>query len=394
MPRLPIESSTPTSVTLHGRELLAFAGCNYLGLGTHPTVIDALARAARTLGLSTTASRETTGNSLSHEALEAELARFMGLPGAILSAEGYTANFIAMQALSRDHRVAIIDAHAHRSLRHAAVASSMQVFDFEHLSAQSARWLIRQFGDQGVAVITDSVFAADGAVAPIRELLTVLPPHRATLVVDDCHGLCVLGPKGKGALASTAITDPRVVVTTTLAKGLGCYGGAVLGSRAFIDACQQHAWVYRSSTPLPPALAEACRAALRVLEGSDELVARLRRNVDLTRKALYPLGINLPPEGVPIFTFAISPEDRMQDVHDALMDEGVFAPLIEYPGGPAPRYFRVVVNAQHTPEQIARLGTLLARAMQATLPTTHADPARPPRPAPLIEAKPAPVMKA
>ncbi|HYF14300.1 MAG TPA: pyridoxal phosphate-dependent aminotransferase family protein [Phycisphaerales bacterium] len=366
MARLPIESLSPTSITLHGRELLAFAGCNYLGLGSHPRVVGALCSAAERLGISTTASRETTGNTLSHEALEAELAQFTGLEGAILSAEGYTANFTALQALSRDHRVALIDAHAHRSLRHAAIAAGLHVCEYEHLSVESAAWLVSRHMDQGVVVMTDSVFAADGAIAPLRGLLGLLPRKRATLLVDDCHGLCVLGPGGRGSIRASDLDDPRIVVTTTLAKGLGCYGGAVLGTRAFIDRCQEQAWVYRSSTPPPPAICEAVRAALRVLRDDETLVASLRRNIELMRQGLFLLGLQLPPEGVPIFTFAVSPEERMERVHELLMDEGVFAPLISYPGGPAERYFRVVVNACHTPEQIDRLCTLLARALDET----------------------------
>lgn len=366
MARLHIESQTPTSIRLRGRDLVAFAGCNYLGLGAHPRVIAALTDAARRLGLSTTASRETTGNSVSHESLEAELAAFMGQEAAILSAEGYTANFMALQTLALTHRIALIDSHAHRSLRHAAIGAGMQVFDYEHLSAESAGWLAKQYADQGVVILTDSVFAADGAIAPLPELLAALPKHRATLVVDDCHGFCVLGKGGRGTVNHFGLDDPRIVVTTTLAKGLGCYGGAVLGRRQFIQRVQDTAWVYRSSTPLPPAMAEACREAVRILQADTMLVDNLRSNINAMRQALFLLGLPLPPADVPIFTFALSPAPRQELIHMRLIDKGLFAPLIEYPGGPADRYFRVVVNAQHTAAQIDTLARELARALDST----------------------------
>lgn len=366
MARLPIERCSPTMVRLNGRELVAFAGCNYLGLGNHPRVVDAMKEGLDRWGISTTASRETTGNTLAHESLEAELAEFTGQDAAILAAEGYTANFMAMQALARDHRVCAIDAQAHRSIRHAAVAAGMQVFEYEHISPESARWLCQQYADQGVVIATDSVFAADGAVAPLPELLRALPPRRSVLLVDDCHGFCVLGPGGRGAVSHFGLSDPRIVVTTTLAKGLGCYGGAVMGRKSFIATVQERAWVYRSSTPVPPAMAEACRAAVRLLKEDSTLVDGLRNNILLMRQSLFFQGLPLPPEGVPIFTFAVSPVERMEAVHRMLLDAGLFAPLIEYPGGPADRYFRVVVNAQHTPQQIDRLGRDLARALEAT----------------------------
>ncbi|MFO0831021.1 MAG: pyridoxal phosphate-dependent aminotransferase family protein [Phycisphaerales bacterium] len=366
MARLPIERCSPTSLRLQGRDLVAFAGCNYLGLGNHPRVVEAMKDGLDRWGISTTASRETTGNTLAHEALEAELAEFVGQDGAILSAEGYTANFMAMQTLARDIRVCAIDAHAHRSIRHAAVAAGMQVFEYEHTSPESARWLCQQFADQGVVIATDSVFAADGAVAPLPELLRALPARRSMLLVDDCHGFGVLGQGGRGAVSHFGLSDPRIVITTTLAKGLGCYGGAVIGRRSFISTVQERAWVYRSSTPVPPAMAEACRAAVRILKEDTSLVDTLRNNITLMRQSLFFQGLPLPPEGIPIFTFAVSPNDRMENVHRMLLDAGLFAPLIEYPGGPADRYFRVVVNAQHTAQQIDRLGRDLARALEAT----------------------------
>src|SRR3954466_2557156 len=150
MARLNVESTTATTITVEGRELLAFGGCNYLGLAHHPAVLGAVREGLMKHGISTTASRETTGNTIVHDKLEQELAGYLRQEAAILLAEGYTANIAAAQALSRRHGVALIDARAHRSLRSAANATGMQVFEYEHLNAESASWLVRQYGDQGV----------------------------------------------------------------------------------------------------------------------------------------------------------------------------------------------------------------------------------------------------
>lgn len=364
MPRIPIESwPTPTAAIVGGRELLAFGGCNYLGLAHHPEVHRGVADGLARYGVSTTASRETTGNTTLHEQLESDLARFLGQDAAILSAEGYTANFMACQALAPTHGVALIDQRAHRSIRNAAVAAGMQVFDFEHLSADSAAWLARRYADLGVAILTDSVFAADGGLAPLPALLAALPPGRATLVVDDCHGFCVLGPHGRGGVAHFGLRDPRIVVTTTLAKGLGCYGGCVAGPAPFIATVRERAWVYRSSTPVPPPIAQGCRSALRLLGSSPALVESLRANIGHMRRAFARAGLPLPPEGVPIFTFALDRDEHMERVEQGVLGAGILAPLIDYPGGPCPRYFRVVVNASHTPAQIDRLGAALEAAL-------------------------------
>ncbi|MCE7974194.1 MAG: pyridoxal phosphate-dependent aminotransferase family protein [Leptolyngbya sp. PLA1] len=370
MARLNVQASTATTIRIDGREVLAFGGCNYLGLAHHPAVTGAMADAAGVLGLSTTASRETTGNTVVHDALEEELAGFIGEEGAILLADGYTANIAVCQALARDHGVALIDARAHKSLRSAASAAGIQVFEYEHLNAESAAWLAGQFADQGVLMLTDGVFAADGALAPVPELLSVLPQRRATLVVDDCHGVCVLGDRGQGTVGHFGVRDARVVVTTTLAKGVGCYGGAVLGVRSLVQRVRDTADVYRRSTPIPTPIAAAARAAVRTVQGDAGLLASLRRNIVLMREGLARLGIATHEEPIPIFTFTFETHQRMEEVHRRLLAEGLYAPYIEYPGGPTPRFFRVTVTAAHTREEIERLLSGFARHMAAVAAST------------------------
>jgi 7-keto-8-aminopelargonate synthetase-like enzyme len=394
MARLNVESSTATHMTVDGRELLAFGGCNYLGLAHHPAVLGAVREGLAKFGISTTASRETTGNTTVHEALERELAAFMGQEAAILTAEGYTANIAIAQALCHRHGVALIDARAHRSLRSAATSAGMQVFEYEHLNPDSAAWLVRQYGDQGIALFTDGVFAADGAVAPVAELLAILPKQRSTLIVDDCHGVCVLGDLGRGTVSEAGLSDPRLCITTTLAKGFGCYGGAVLGRRALIDQVRENADVYRRSTPAPTPIAMAVRAALGVIQRETELVMLLRRNTAALRQILTDLDIELsdvsintnsrlqaplsaaggtatlsPPtiataaEKVPIFTFTLESRETMERIHRELLVSGIYAPFIEYPGGPTPMFFRLTVSAKHTLDHLQQLGGELRRAI-------------------------------
>jgi 8-amino-7-oxononanoate synthase len=361
MGRLNVQAAGATSITVDGREVLAFGGCNYLGLAHHPAVCAALVEAAGRFGISTTASRETTGNTQVHDALERDLAEFTGQEAAILTADGYTANIAVAQALARDLGVAIIDARAHRSIRSAATASGFHVVEYEHLIPRSAEWLCRQFADQGVAIFTDGVFAADGALAPLADLLDALPPHRAALIVDDCHGLCVLGARGSGSVEHFRLDDPRVIITTTLAKGLGCYGGAVLGRGALVRAVRDRADVYRRSTPIPTPVAAEARGALRGMGEEPGLLDSLRRNIEAMRDGLASLGLPVHGQPIPIFTFALDPPDRMARIHEHLLAEGVYAPCIEYPGGPTPRFFRLTVTARHTAGDIARLVAALGK---------------------------------
>lgn len=370
MGRIPIEASTATTVTVDGRELLFFGGNNYLGLAHHPEVHAALCASVGELGLTTTSSRETTGNTTVHEALEHELAAFLGVDGAILTAEGYTANLALAQSLATDHRVALIDEKSHRSVLNAVDAAGLEVVKYRHMSAPHAAELARRHAgkgeDQGVLIFTDGVFAADGAIAPAPGLLEALPPGAGTLVIDDCHGFCVLGDGGRGTASMFGVRDPRLVITTTLAKGLGCYGGCIAGSALRVASVREHAGVYRGSTPVPPPMAQAARAALALLERTPSMVARLLENVRRARAGLTSLGIELGVDEHPILTFTVGSVGRMDRLYARLWEAGILASLIEYPGGPTERYFRLSVNAMHTAGQIDRLIEEFGAAMRET----------------------------
>ncbi|MCC6677521.1 MAG: pyridoxal phosphate-dependent aminotransferase family protein [Phycisphaerales bacterium] len=360
MGRISIEAFSPTHATIGGREILTFGGCGYLGLSHHPRVRAALIESLDTLGLSTSASRETTGNTLTHEALELDLASFLNTESAILTPEGYTANLALAQALAWRYRVAIVDERSHRSVGHAVAAAGLDVHTFEHLSAGQAASLAARHADRGVVIYTDGVFAADGSVAPADKLYAALPERNSLLIIDDCHGFCVLGDNGRGTASQFGIAGPRLCITTTLAKGLGCYGGAIAGPGDLIRDIQTHAGVYRGTTPVPPPIAASARAALAVVAQDGSLVQSLRSNIAHMRSILSAAGLRFPEPAVPIFTFMLDSTERMEAIHHALFERGILAPLIEYPGGPASRYFRLSITAAHTAEHIDRLGRELA----------------------------------
>lgn len=365
MGRISIESTTATHARIGDRDILTFGGCGYLGLSHHPRVRSALIESLATLGLSTSASRETTGNTLTHEALERELASFMGFDAAILTPEGYTANLALAQVLSRRYQVALIDSRSHRSVGHAVAAAGMEVHTYDHLNADDAAALARRFADRGLVIFTDGVFAADGSVAPLDRLMAALPDRNALLVVDDCHGFAVMGDNGRGTWSHFGLQrDPRLCVTTTLGKGLGCYGGAIIGPADLIRDIQTHAGVYRGTTPVPPPIAQAAIAALRVIQDDRSLVQSLRANTARMRAALSSIGLRFPDPPVPIFTFMLDTPERMESIHHALFERGILAPLIEYPGGPSNRYFRLSITAAHAAEHIDRLARELGQLLQ------------------------------
>ncbi len=360
----PIDACTATTADLHGRRITTFGGCNYLGLAQHHRLLGAAAGAIARFGLSASASRETTGNTRVHEELEAAATAFCGHPAGLLVPDGYIANLAAMQALARlGVRDAVVDERAHASIRDAAGMAGMRVHPHHHLDAADAARLLSRCTGPGV-IATDSVFAADGAIAPALHLLKALRPGDR-LMLDDCHGFGVLGRNGRGLADHLGLRSESLLVTTTLAKGLGCAGGIVMGPTDFVSIARAGSTAYICTTPCSPVLAAAGVEALRVMEEEPDLHARLRSNIARTRGMLARHFEVDPDHPAPIIAFTTGTPDHMRAMHSDALDAGVLAPLVEYPGGPAPVYFRLSVSAAHTDEQIDLLAATLRAADRA-----------------------------
>ncbi|XVJ58901.1 MAG: pyridoxal phosphate-dependent aminotransferase family protein [Tepidisphaera sp.] len=385
MPRIGFDSWDGAVAEIDGKPRVVFGGCNYLGLAQHPDVHAAIVRGLARWGVTTTASRETTGNTRAHESLERELAAFLRMPAAILTTEGYTANIALGQGLVGEFTVAVVDEKSHSSVVFGMGAPGLRVVTYKHLDAVDAVRIARRERGAGesVVVMSDGVFAAGGSVAPAGEILAGLPED-VPLILDDCHGFTVLGECGRGTASHFGILgDPRLILTTTLGKGLGSYGGAVLGPAGLISRVRERALVYRGTTPCPPPLIEGSREALKVIVREPGHLASLRKNVAHMKRALAEAigwkpvqepstvrGVESEPL-VPIFVFHLPTAGEMERVQKRLDDAGYFVPLIDYPGGPVPLYFRPTVTSSHTAAQIDGF----AAALKASIcgPSSKAD---------------------
>ncbi|OMC43133.1 8-amino-7-oxononanoate synthase [Mycobacterium sp. IS-1264] len=244
---------------------LDLASNDYLGLSQHPDVIEGGVQALRMWGAGATGSRLVTGDTELHQQFEAELAEYVGAATGLLFSSGYTANLGAVVGLSGPGSLLVSDAYSHASLVDACRLSRARVVVTPHRDLGAVDAALGSRGEERAVVITDSVFSADGALAPLRELHDVCRRHRALLIVDEAHGLGVRGG-GRGLLHELGLAGaPDVVMTTTLSKALGSQGGAVLGPvqvRAhLIDAARPFIF----DTGLAPAAVGAARAALQIL---------------------------------------------------------------------------------------------------------------------------------
>jgi 8-amino-7-oxononanoate synthase len=245
---------------------LDLASNDYLGLSQHPGVIEGGVQALRMWGAGATGSRLVTGDTELHQQFESEVAEFVGAASGLLFSSGYTANLGAVVGLSGPGSLLVSDAYSHASLVDACRLSRARVVVTPHRDVGAVDAALGSRGEERAVVITDSVFSADGALAPLRELHDVCRRHRALLIVDEAHGLGVRGG-GRGLLHELGLAGaPDVVMTTTLSKALGSQGGVVLGPaqvRAhLIDAARPFIF----DTGLAPAAVGAARAALQILQ--------------------------------------------------------------------------------------------------------------------------------
>lgn len=245
---------------------LDLASNDYLGLSQHPRVLDGGVSALRTWGAGSTGSRLVTGNTELHEAFEDALAGFVGAESALVFSSGYTANLGAVVALSGAGSLLISDAFTHASLVDACRLSRARVLVTPHNDVGAVERALAERTEERAVVVTDSVFSADGDLAPLRGLHDACRRHGALLIVDEAHGLGVRGDGGRGFVDEVGLAGAAdVVMTTTLSKALGSQGGVVLGPSAvrahLIDAARPFIF----DTGLAPAAVGAAHAALQVL---------------------------------------------------------------------------------------------------------------------------------
>ena len=245
---------------------LDLASNDYLGLSQHPDVIEGGVEALRTWGAGATGSRLVTGDTELHQEFECELAEYVGASAGLLFSSGYMANLGAVVGLSGPGSLLVSDAYSHASLVDACRLSRARVVVTPHRGVDAVDAALGSRDEERAVVITDSVFSADGVLAPIRELHDVCRRHRALLIVDEAHGLGVRGG-GRGLVHELGLAGaPDLVMTTTMSKALGSQGGMVLGPRAVRDHLIDAARPFIFDTGLAPAAVGAARAALRVLQ--------------------------------------------------------------------------------------------------------------------------------
>jgi 8-amino-7-oxononanoate synthase len=362
------DPARPSRVRVGGRELLNFCNNDYLGLRTHPSLIEAAAACMRRDGFGAGAAHLLTGHSREHHELEAELAAFTGRERALLFSSGYMANLGVISALTARRDGVLADRLNHASLLDGARLSGARLRRYAHLDALSARGILERHPDTAL-IVTDGVFSMDGDIAPLRELAALAQQHGAWLMVDDAHGLGVLGALGRGSLEHCALDASAVpILVGTLGKALGSFGAFVAGDAALIDTLIQRARSYVYTTALPPAIAAATRAALRLVQHEPWRRERLRSLVQRFRAGAASHGLPLMASSTPIQPLLIGESARALRLSEALEKCGFWVGAIRPPTVPrGSARLRVTLSAAHSEADVdALLQALAAQFAQRT----------------------------
>jgi 8-amino-7-oxononanoate synthase len=348
---------------IEGRDLLAFCSNDYLGLADHPDVTARFIAAAREWGVGAGASHLVSGHCSEHHALEEELAAYVGRPRALLFSTGYMANLAVISTLlGRSDRV-FQDRLNHASLLDAGLASGARFSRYPHGDAAALRARLSRAPVARTMVVTDGVFSMDGDVAPLRELADACRDHGAWLFVDDAHGLGVLGESGRGTLEAARLDlEAAPILMGTLGKAFGTFGAFVAGASEVIETLLQRARTYVYTTALPPAVAAATRASLRLVQEEPWRRSRVLGHVARFRREARRLGLPLMDSTTPIQPLLLGSEAAALAASDALLAAGIWVPAIRPPTVPSgASRLRVTFSAAHADADVDRLLETLAR---------------------------------
>ena len=343
-----------------GSPALDLASNDYLGLARHPEVRAGAIEAVRRWGAGSTGSRLVTGTTTDHELLESELAEFTGFPAGLVFSSGYAANLGAVTALAGRGSLIVSDAGCHASLVDACRLSRARVAIAPHRNSTAVARLLADRSEERALVLTDSVFSADGDLAPLTELHRVVRDHNALLLVDEAHGLGVRGHGGRGLVQETGLAgEPDVIVTVTLSKALAAQGGAVLGDERVRAHLIDTARTMIFDTGLAPAAVGAARAALRILRRDPGLGPRvLARAADIARIA----GVAAPESAVvPII---LGDPQTAHDAAHTCREQGVEVGCFRPPSVPeGASRLRLTARADLTPADLDTLTEVLVPAL-------------------------------
>lgn len=363
--RRVIESPQGIDLQLNGQHIINFCSNDYLGLANHPEVINAFKTAADSYGVGSGSAHLICGHSSAHHALEEELAAFTGRDRALLFSTGYMANMGVIAALVGRHDSVFQDRLNHASLLDGGLLSGARLKRYAHADTEHLDTLMSNATAKKL-IVTDGVFSMDGDFAPLPALASIAKNHNAWLMVDDAHGLGVLGQQGSGVLEHYGLKQDDVpILMGTLGKSFGTFGAFVAGSETLIESLIQKARTYIYTTAFPAAVAEATRASLKLVIADNWRRDKLNHLTEHFRVGAKQLGLPLVDSSSAIQPLIIGDSQQAVTISNALFEQGFLVSAIRPPTVPqGSARLRVTLSALHEEQHIDRLLDALNKAYQ------------------------------
>jgi len=355
--RMIVDGPQGIELQIDGRRYINFCSNDYLGHANHPRVVEAFRRGVAQYGVGSGASHLITGHSRAHHELEEALAAFVGRPRALLFSTGYMANLGVISSLLGRGDQIFEDRLNHASLLDGALLSQARLQRYRHGDTTDLYNKVAASKARSALIASDGVFSMDGDLAPLTRLADVARQQRAWLMVDDAHGLGVMGARGRGLVeqAGMAPADVQILVGT-LGKAIGTFGAFVAGDDDLIETLIQKARSYIYTTALPPAVAVATLASLQLVDSEAWRRERLHENIRLFRQLAVQAGLPLAQSDSAIQPVMLGEVTRSLQVSEALHQRGLLVSAIRPPTVPkGSARLRITLCAEHSHAQIRQL---------------------------------------
>ncbi|MGB2579787.1 8-amino-7-oxononanoate synthase [Elusimicrobium simillimum] len=364
----PIESAQAPEVMLNGRKFIMAGSNNYLGLANDPEMKKAAAEAVEKFGTGCAGSRLLNGNTIYHDKLEEQIARFKRKEAALVFAAGYQMNLGVVSALLKKGDVAIVDKLDHASILDGVKLSEGEMVRFKHNDMEDLEKVLAKIDPaKGKLIIVDGVFSMEGDITPLPEIVRLGKKYGARIIVDDAHATGILGKTGRGTCEHFGLENGEVdLVVGTCSKTFASVGGFVAGDADVIHYLRHNARSQIFSAALPPVCVASISKALDLIENDTSRRDSLFEKTAYLKESLAKLGFNLGESETPILPVVVGSNENCFKMWKALNEMGVFVNPVVSPAVPPGRaLIRVTLMATHTKEQVDKIAEAFAAAGKA-----------------------------
>ncbi|HEX5939636.1 MAG TPA: aminotransferase class I/II-fold pyridoxal phosphate-dependent enzyme [Dehalococcoidia bacterium] len=364
---IPLSSEIGTTALVHGKRVLMFGSNNYLGLTEDQRVRQAAIEAIDRFGTGCTGSRLLNGTIDMHEEVEQRLASFLGRDSAVVFTTGFQTNLGVVSTLVGRHDYVVVDSATHASIRDGSRLSYGKELKFRHNDmGDLERTLSSIPGGKGILIVVDGVYSMEGDLANLPEIVELKQRYGARLVVDDAHGIGVVGANGRGTAEHYGLEHEVDLITGTFSKSLASVGGFVAGDAKIIRFIKHTARSFMFAASCPPPSIAAAMKALDIVESEPQLRENVWANADRMRKGLNKLGFDTGVSQTPIIPMVIGSEMSMGVFWHALLEAGVYTNAVTSPAVPMGHaLIRTSTTAAHTPEQVDQALEIMGRVGRA-----------------------------